>query len=196
MQTFAPRRALRVAAVGAAALAAGAAQAHTGHEGHTLYAGLSHPFGLDHLLAMVAVGAWSAAMFDGARRWIAPMLFLAALAAGAAAGMAGFGGFGVEHGIALSVSLFGLLLIAGRVLPVSAGLVLVAAAGVLHGVAHGAEAPAAGAAMYAAGFLATTALLHGAGVGLGALMQRGSQWLRLASGSALAATGLLLLTRV
>ncbi|MDP2020210.1 MAG: HupE/UreJ family protein, partial [Hydrogenophaga sp.] len=38
---------------------AGAAQAHTGHGTHSLFEGLVHPFGLDHLLAMVAVGVWS-----------------------------------------------------------------------------------------------------------------------------------------
>ena len=36
-----------------------AAQAHTGHGTSSLMEGLAHPFGLDHLLAMVAVGVWS-----------------------------------------------------------------------------------------------------------------------------------------
>ena len=41
-------------------LASGTALAHPGHDGG-LAAGLAHPFtGLDHLLAMVAVGLWAA----------------------------------------------------------------------------------------------------------------------------------------
>ena len=38
--------------------AASAASAHTGHGTHSLMEGLAHPFGADHLLAMLAVGLY------------------------------------------------------------------------------------------------------------------------------------------
>lgn len=187
------KRTLTAAALlGTATLAA----AHPGHGTDTLAAGLSHPFGADHLLAMVAVGLWSAAALPGARRWLGPLTFLAAMSLGALLGVAGLALPGVEAGIALSVSLFGLMLVAGRRLPVGAGLGLTAAAALLHGLAHGAEMPAgASVAAYATGFLATTSALHLAGIGLGqALRQaRGALWRVLGGGLGLA--GLLMLVR-
>ena len=61
----------------AATLAAAPAFAHTGHDTATLFAGLAHPLGLDHLLAMVAVGLWSAAAFGGKQRLAGPATFVA-----------------------------------------------------------------------------------------------------------------------
>ena len=73
--------------IGAALLAAAtAASAHTGHGTHSLAEGLAHPFGLDHLLAMVAVGLWSATALPASRRAAGPLLFLALMVVGAAAG--------------------------------------------------------------------------------------------------------------
>jgi urease accessory protein len=136
------RIALRGTAALALALAAGTAAAHTGHGTESLFEGLAHPLGLDHLLAMVAVGVWSAAAFDGARRWLAPLTFLAAMTAAALLAMAGASLPFVEHGIALSVTLFGAMLAFPRRVPAVPGLALVAAAAALHGLAHGAELPA------------------------------------------------------
>ena len=154
----------RLALVTAAALAAAPALAHTGHGTNTLLAGLVHPLGPDHLLAMLAVGLWSAAALPRSRQLAGPALFVAALLAGAAAGRAGTAAAWVEPAIAASVALLGVMLALARRLPAAAGLPLVALAGVLHGLAHGAEQPAGGGfAVYAAGFVAATALLHGIG---------------------------------
>jgi hydrogenase/urease accessory protein HupE len=85
---------------------------------------------------MLAVGLWSAAALPAVRRLAAPALFLCALLAGALAGaQTGAGGL-VEVGVAFSVVLFGVALLARRQLPLAAGFALVAAAGALHGVAH------------------------------------------------------------
>ncbi|MBX3609042.1 MAG: HupE/UreJ family protein [Hydrogenophaga sp.] len=158
------------------AAVAGVAQAHTGHGTHSLMQGLAHPFGLDHLLAMVAVGVWSVSALPPARAWMGPATFLAALLASAALGLAGFTLPWLEHAIALSVVMFGaMLLVAARPLPTSAGLALVALAASMHGLAHGAEAPAGGLAGftgYAAGFLLTTAALHVGGVAIGLSVRR------------------------
>jgi urease accessory protein len=180
----------RVAAAALLAGLAGAAQAHTGHGTHSLMEGLAHPFGLDHLLAMVAVGVWSVSALPQSKTWQGPAAFLLALVASAALGAAGVTLPFLEQGVALSVALFGaLLLTARRALPVAAGLGLVAAAASLHGLAHGAETPATGFAGYAIGFIATTAALHLGGVGLGLSIRR---WLAERSGLALGGLGALL----
>jgi urease accessory protein len=155
---------------------AGAAQAHTGHGTHSLMAGLVHPFGLDHLLAMVAVGVWSVSALPQGKAWWGPATFLLALVASAALGAAGVTLPYLEQAISLSVVLCGaMLVLASRAvpaLPVAVGLGLIAAASSLHGLAHGAETPATGFAGYAAGFMLTTAVLHVGGVGVGLAIQR------------------------
>ncbi len=189
----------RLAALIALAGVAGMAQAHTGHGTHGLMDGLLHPLGADHLLAMLAVGVWSVVALPAARIWRGPACFVVALLLGALCGVAGLGMPLVEQGIALSVVLFGVLLVlASRGGTLAApGLVLVAAAAALHGLAHGAEAPVGDFAAYAAGFLGTTITLHIAGVLTALSLQR---WLadhgRLAFqgvGAALGISGLVLL---
>jgi urease accessory protein len=136
--------------------------------------GLAHPFGPDHLLAMLAVGVWSVSALPARQAWQGPATFLLALVASAALGASGVTLPYLEHAIALSVVLFGaMLVVAAKPLPTARGLALVAMAASLHGLAHGAEAPETGFAGYAAGFLLTTAALHLGGVGLGLAIRRG-----------------------
>ena len=169
---------------------AGAAQAHTGHGTHSLMQGLVHPFGLDHLLAMVAVGVWSVSALPEGKTWQGPAAFLLALMVSATLGAAGLTVPYLEHAIALSVVLFGAMLLASRTpVPSALGLATVAAAAALHGLAHGAETPATGFAGYAIGFLLTTAALHVGGVGLGLSVKR---WLAERSGVALGGMGAVL----
>lgn len=167
------------------ALASGAlaAQAHTGHGTSSLMQGLVHPFGLDHLLAMVAVGVWSVSVLPAQKAWQGPAAFLLALVASATLGMLGLSLPYLEHGVSLSVVLFGLMLLPlSRPLPPLLGLAFMALASSLHGLAHGAETPETGFAGYALGFLFTTAVLHLGGVGLGLGIKR---WLGQRSGLAL-----------
>ena len=153
---------------------AGAAQAHTGHGTHSLMEGLVHPFGLDHLLAMVAVGVWSVSALPRDKAWQGPATFLLALVVSAALGTMGVTVPYLEHGVSLSVVLFGLMLIvATRPMSAAVGLGLIALASSLHGLAHGSETPETGFAGYAAGFLVTTAALHIGGVGIGLAIKRG-----------------------
>lgn len=187
---------LRALGAIAALAATGAAQAHTGHGTDSLFAGLAHPLGLDHLLAMVAVGTWSAVALPAGRRVAGPATFLAALLAGAVAGAAGLALPLTETAIAASVLLFGLMLAFARQVPVGAGLALTAAAALMHGLAHGAELPAGGLfAGYAAGFVVTTALLHAAGLGLGRAMAHLQARVWQVLGGAVGLTGLVLLAR-
>jgi urease accessory protein len=154
---------------GLAALAATPALAHTGRELHThgFAAGLAHPFGgLDHILAMVAVGIWSASLAAGRQVFVVPAAFVAAMLAGAGLAHAGVGLFAAETVIATSVVVLGMLILARVNLSVWVGATLVALFAVFHGYAHGLEA-AGTIAPYMAGFAITTAALHLAGIVLG-----------------------------
>jgi urease accessory protein len=167
------------------------AWAHPGH-GVGLGAGFAHPFGgLDHVLAMVAVGLW-AAQLGGRALWLVPAGFVVAMLAGAALGWAGIGVIPAEAGILASVLLLGLLVAFAVRLPLALGLVVVGAFALCHGHAHGAELPAgADALAFAAGFAAATALLHGLGVA-GGLAARDGRLLRW-SGAGIATAGLVLI---
>jgi urease accessory protein len=174
----------------------GAAQAHTpGAIGAGLAEGFAHPmFGLDHVLAMVAVGLW-AAQLGGRAVWQVPLSFMAMMAVGGAAGLAGFDLPAIEIGILGSLLALGALVATAARLPTGLGAALVGFFAFFHGFAHGAEMPeAASAALYALGFVAATGLLHGIGVVLGlSLQSRTAAWIVRAGGAGVAATGLVLL---
>jgi urease accessory protein len=145
--------------------ASGAALAHPGHGVSGFAAGLAHPFsGLDHLLAMVAVGIW-AVQSGGRRVWLLPGTFMTLLVTGAGVALNWQGLGMVEPGIAASVLALGLLVSLSMRLPVGLSMGITAVFGFLHGYAHGLELPAsAHPASYALGFLLATAFLHLSGV--------------------------------
>jgi urease accessory protein len=155
----------RLAAALSLCLLAGTSQAHTGHGTSGLWEGLAHPGGLDHLLAMVAVGLWSISSLPSSKVVWGPATFMMSLVVGAVLGVMGVTVPFLEHMISLSVVIFGIMLVlAQRKIPTALGLGGVALAAFFHGIAHGAESPQAGFASYAAGFLLTTAALHLGGV--------------------------------
>lgn len=167
------------------------ASAHPGLGTAGAVAGLVHPFlGLDHVLAMLAVGLWGGRV-GGRARWQLPLAFLAAMAAGAALGLLGWYLPGLETGIAASVLVLGLLTALTLQLPPVVRTALVAGFALLHGLAHGAELPdGAEASGFVAAFLAATAVLHGLGLVLGARLDtRWQRWLGMAV--AVAGAGLL-----
>lgn len=144
-------------------LVAGSALAHSGHGEAGFASGFAHPMsGLDHMLAMLAVGLY-AARAKGAQRWQLPAAFVLAMLGGAGLGALGIALPLVEGGIAASVLVFGLLIAFLAKLPARAAVPLVAAFALFHGFAHHAEMGAGSLAAYAAGFAAGTALLHAAG---------------------------------
>lgn len=173
-------------------LVATPALAHTGI-GHAdgLSAGLAHPFlGADHLLAMLSVGVWSA-LAAPKRAWLTPLAFVAAMIAGASLSLGGHGLPGVEGMIALSVLVFGLMIVAGARLPLATGIALVGLFAVFHGHAHASEATGAVLA-YVAGFAVSTAAIHLAGIGAGLTAAR-LVWLRYGIGLAVAGSGVAML---
>ncbi len=175
-------------------IASGSAAAHTfGAAGAGLAQGFAHPFLVaDHLLAMLAVGIWSA-LQGGRSLWQLPLAFVAAMSLGGWLGLEGLGWGQVEPLIALSVVVLGLLVASRTAFSGAAGVALVALFALFHGYAHGAEIPEAAAPLaYAAGFLLATAALHGLGLALGLSSRRWHLLPRL-GGAAIAATGVYLL---
>lgn len=183
----------RVAVVTLAFFAAGPAEAHVaGGLLGGFASGLQHPiFGLDHLLAMLAVGIWGAQM-GGSRVWTLPVTFPLIMAFGGIAGMTGLYLPSVEIGIALSVLALGLAIaFAWRPFePVA--LAMIAVFAVFHGYAHGVELPgAADPAAYATGFVIATGAIHVAGIGIGlALGTLFRGWVSRGLGAAIAVSGL------
>ena len=170
------------------------AEAHTfGSQGAGLMAGLTHPFvGLDHLLAMFAVGIW-AGQLGGRAVWLIPLTFVSVMTA--AATLASFGLLLplVEPAIACSVLVLGLLIAGSVRLPTSVCALLVSLFAVFHGYAHGLELPqAASPILYGAGFVLATALLHGLGIGFARNSRQHKMLQRIAGYSLIAASGLLL----
>lgn len=177
----------------AASIAAPAA-AHTGHGLDGLAAGFLHPLhGVDHLLAMVAVGAW-AAQQGGRAVWALPAAFVGVMAAGGLLGSSGLALAGAESVILASVLVLGAVVAAAAKLPLRVAAPVVGAFALFHGVAHGAELPeAANAPAYAAGFAAATALLHAAGIALAFALSGAKPRLALrALGAAQVGAGVLL----
>ncbi len=152
-----------------AIVAAAPAFAHTGlNDGAGFSHGFSHPFGgIDHVLAMVAVGMF-AAQLGGRALWLVPLTFVLVMAAGGALGVAGLPIPFVEMGIAASVLALGVAIATGLTVPVALATALVGLFAMFHGYAHGAEMPdTASGLAFGVGFIAATALLHVSGIGLG-----------------------------
>lgn len=157
-----------------AVIATTSSYAHTGlYQPTGFWQGLSHPLtGVDHLLAMLAVGIW-AMQLGGRAVWLVPASFVSVTAISAVAAMAGITLPLVEPGIVLSVLLLGLLIAAMVRLPLAIGAALVGVLATFHGAAHGMAVPVVvSGAAYAAGLVAATALLHVVGIGLGGLLAR------------------------
>ena len=150
------------------AMAPGAAMAHPGADHvHDAVQGFLHPFnGLDHMLAMVAVGVF-AAQLGGRALWLVPAAFVGAMALAGALGMSGVPLPSKEIGIALSVVAIGAAVALKLHIPTSIAALLAGVFAIFHGYAHGAEMPASLSGLgYGVGFVGATALLHAIGIGI------------------------------
>lgn len=174
------------------------AVAHVSTAGHGHHAlgfsdGLLHPLtGADHLIAMLALGLWSA--MATRRVWLTPLAFMSMLSSGALLGMSGVMLPAVEPMIAVSLLVFGLMLVSRARLH---GLVAAALAGLFalfHGVAHGLEL--GGSAHIVSpllGMLTSTLILHLTGLRLGRVLQTRNRWWPRAAGAAVTLLGGVLL---
>lgn len=179
----------------------GLAAAHS--EGATLLhahswsvqSGWLHPFsGLDHLLAMIALGVL-AAQRGGRSAWLLPAVFLACLAAGGVAGVLGLRAPALEAMLVVSLFAFGAAIANPVRLSGAALVAIVAGFAWYHGLAHGLEVPAGSESVpYFSGFLLASATLHAGGIVLATALRRAgaSAAIRIA-GAGIAATGLVLL---
>lgn len=173
MVQFPGRKIVQFAAAVSAASVAAPAFAHPGlHHIASFSAGFFHPMtGWDHLLAMLAVGLLASRQ----RRAMAlalPVVFPIVMVLGALTAVYGFAMPAVEGGIAASVLVLGLLVAFAVRLPAWSGLPLVALFAAAHGYAHGREVPDGSAlALYGAGFVVATVLLHVTGLFAGRFVQ-------------------------
>ena len=129
-------------------------------------AGLSHPVsGLDHVLAMIAVGLWGAQLGPPAV-WLLPVTFPMVMAFGGTLGLIGVKIPGIEIGIALSAIGLGAAVLFEAKPKLGIAAVLVGFFAIFHGHAHGTELPAgANGLLYSIGFVIATGLLHLTGSG-------------------------------
>jgi urease accessory protein len=135
-----------------------------------LVSGFLHPLtGLDHLVAMVAVGIWGAQLGAPAI-WVLPITFPLVMALGGVLGVLHIPLPMPEVAIALSALVLGAAVAARLRVPFAAAAVIVAVFAIFHGHAHGTELPtAANPLAYGVGFVVATGLLHLCGILLGTL---------------------------
>ena len=157
-----------VLAVMALGLMAVGAEAHPGHGATGFMAGLAHPFtGLDHMIAMMAVGLF-AARLGGKAIWMVPLSFVGLLAVGGAWGMAGMFLPVAESIVLLSVAVLPAVAVMRWKANVATACALVGIFALFHGYAHGLELPDGLSGLsYAAGFVTASVSLHVVGIGLG-----------------------------
>jgi urease accessory protein len=134
--------------------------------------GFLHPIsGLDHVLAMVAVGLWGAQLGAPAI-WVLPVAFPMVMAMGGMLGLMGVPVPGIEYGIAASAILLGAAVMLEMRPPLVLTAMLVGVFAIFHGHAHGTELPPnQSALLYSMGFVIATGCLHGLGIGIGVVHQ-------------------------
>jgi len=136
--------------------------------------GFRHPIsGLDHVLAMVAVGLWGAQLGSPAI-WLLPVAFPMVMAFGGMLGLVGVPLPGAEYGIALSAIMLGAAVLFEIRPPLTIAAILVGFFAIFHGHAHGTELPAGQSALlYSIGFVIATGCLHAVGIGIGTVHRWG-----------------------
>ena len=130
--------------------------------------GVQHPIsGLDHVLAMIAVGLWGAQLGVPAL-WVLPVAFPMMMAFGGMFGLMGIPLPGVEVGIAVSAIVLGIMVFTEARPALAVSLAIVAFFAIFHGHAHGTELPQGQSGLlYSMGFVMATGCLHGVGIAIG-----------------------------
>ena len=173
----------------------GTALAHPGHDVSSFATGLMHPFsGLDHLLAMVAIGLWAAQGNTKKRSerkiWLLPATFMTMLVIGSVTALQWQSLPLIEAGLATSVLALGLLIALSLQFPAALSITVTGLFGLLHGYAHGLDVPlSASPTACVLGLLAGTVALHGSGITAGIVTRKRYTLLAKAVGVAIAASG-------
>jgi urease accessory protein len=147
--------------------------------------GFHHPIsGLDHVVAMIAVGLWGTQLGAPAI-WLLPVAFPIVMAIGGVLGLLGVPLPGAEIGIAASAILLGAAVMMELRPPLTLAAVVVGFFAIFHGYAHGSELPPGqNGLLYSLGFVIATGCLHLVGIMIG-LIHRwswGQKALRLTGG--------------
>ena len=200
MTTFSPRTGI-LKSVLTSLISLGWAQvtwAHVeGGQAAGFITGLQHPWsGLDHILAMIAVGLWGAQLGNPVI-WLLPIAFPMMMAMGAMMGLLGIPVPGVEIGIALSAIVLGTMILAQVHPKLAVAMAMVGIFATFHGHAHGTELPLGQSGLlYSMGFVIATGCLHAVGILLGLVngLPAGNLALR-GTGSFIAAMGVFFLWR-
>jgi urease accessory protein len=139
-----------------------------GGEAIGFVSGFEHPIsGLDHILAMVAVGMWGAQLGAPAI-WVLPVVFPMVMAFGGMIGLMGIHLPGIELCIALSAVALGIAVLSEARPKLWIAAIIVGFFAIAHGHAHGSELPVgADSVLYSIGFVIATGLLHASGIGIG-----------------------------
>lgn len=159
------------------------------------YDGFLHPLtGLDHMVAMLLVGIWSA--MNTQKWWVAPISFASLLLIGAIIGMQGVAIAATEYLVAASLFIIGIMVAIKRPLAAYVGAIIVGFFALFHGLAHGSELSNSVSAL--TGMVLATALLHMAGLLIGYLLikQANSNWSARLIGGTSSLLGLALLTGI
>ena len=172
-----------------------AAHAHqTADMGSGFATGFLHPLtGIDHVLAMLAVGMWGAQLGAPAI-WVLPIAFPLVMSLGGVVGILGVPLPAVEPGIALSVIVLGACIAFDRRPPLFVAGAIVSMFAIFHGYAHGTELPNQSSAIaFSVGFVLATGTLHLIGIGIGTVthLRHGMRLLR-AGGGLISLAGLVL----
>jgi urease accessory protein len=159
--------------------------------------GFLHPIsGLDHVVAMIAVGLWGAQLGAPAI-WLLPVAFPMVMAFGGMLGLMGVPLPGTEIGIAASAIMLGTMVMLEVRPPLAVAAVVVSFFAIFHGHAHGSELPAGQSALlFSIGFVIATGCLHAVGISIGLIHKWpwGQRALRMAGGG-VAAAGLFFMWR-
>jgi len=195
-----PRLVFPIAAATLLALVGSSAPVHahvqTG-EASGFLTGVGHPVsGLDHVVAMIAVGLWGAQL-DAPALWLLPVTFPMMMALGGLVGLLGVALPGLEVGIAASAVVLGLVVMFALRPPLAVAVALVAVFAIFHGHAHGTELPPGQSALlYSMGFVVATGCLHGVGIAIGVIHRwRWGQTLLRAVGAVVALAGIVFMWR-
>ena len=136
--------------------------------------GFSHPIlGIDHFLAMLAVGIWGAQM-GGRRIWSLPISFPLIMCIGAIIAIMKVSTFiFVEQIIALSVIALGFMIFVKWSPNEIIAIVMISVFAIFHGYAHGIELPKSNDPLsYIIGFVLSTGIIHLLGVGIGCFFEK------------------------
>lgn len=162
--------------------------------GNSFITGFIHPLhGLDHLLAMLAVGLW-AGQHQNKTVVLAPLTFIFFMLTGWILGVNHVHLPLTEHFIMMSLIVFGSLIALSIKTNTYLAMAIIGIFAIYHGYAHGLEMSITASALkYTAGFVAATAMLHIIGIIIAKIcLAKNKMYLSKISGGGVIAAGIAL----